>query len=94
MIYISAFAQATGLRAKVPFSLSELSSRKERSMYYIEYTHPLTFDGRASYTRGWVFFETSQYYLGIFHWTMFDRGNTPTERFFMARKEDGMPRKG
>ncbi|GEM_PF-2723112 len=63
-------------------------------MYYIEYTHPLTFDGIASYTRGLCLFETGRYYIGIFHWTMFDRDHTKREKFFIARKEDGMPRKG
>ena len=61
-------------------------------MRYIEYSHPLTFDGRSSYTRGWVFLETSQYYLGIFRWVMFDKDRTSHERFFVARKSDGMPR--
>lgn len=63
-------------------------------MYYVEYDHPITFDGRSSKTSGWVLFETRRHCIGFFRWTMFDRGNTPTERFFIARKEDGMPRKG
>lgn len=63
-------------------------------MYYLDVEHPITFDGRASRTRGLVLFESDRYYFGLFKWTMFDRGNTPTERFFIARKEDGMPRKG
>ena len=63
-------------------------------MYYIEYTHFLTFDGRASYTRGWVFFETKQLYFGLFRWVMFDKNCTKREKFFIARKSDGMPRKG
>ena len=90
-IYIS-FCSKFVLGQKLPFALSELSSRKERSMYYIEYTHPLTFDGRASKTHGWVLFETGRFYFGLFRWVMFDRANTPTERCFIIRKSDGMPR--
>ena len=63
-------------------------------MHYIEYTHPLTFHGRSSFTRGLVFFETRRHYIGVFDWIMFDKNHTKRERFFIARKEDGMPRKG
>ena len=92
MIYISAFAQATTLGQKLPFSLSELLFRKERVVYYIDIEHPLTFDGRASFTRGLVFFETKRYLVGVFNWVMFDKDRTSHERFFVARKSDGMPR--
>ena len=63
-------------------------------MYYLEYHHPVTFDGRASKTHGLVLIESKRYYLGIFEWVMFDRTRTQRERFFIARKEDGMPLKG
>ena len=63
-------------------------------MEYIEYQHAITFDGRASYTRGWSFLETRKFFIGIFYWVMFDRDHTKRERFFIARKEDGMPLKG
>lgn len=80
------------LGQKLPFSLSELLFRKERVVYYIDIEHPLTFDGRASFTRGLVFFETKRYLVGAFNWVMFDKDHTSHERFFVARKSDGMPR--
>ena len=92
-IYIS-FCSKFVLGQKLPFALSEPLFRKERTVYYLEYHHPVTFDGRASKTHGWVLFESKRYLFGLFKWVMFDRVNTPTERFFIARKEDGMPRKG
>ena len=61
-------------------------------MYYLEYHHPLTFDGRASKTHGLVLIESKRYYLGIFEWVMFDRECTRRERAFVVRKSDGMPR--
>lgn len=63
-------------------------------MYFLEYHHPVTFDGRASKTHGWVLFETRQFYFGLFRWVMFDRDGVKLDRFFVARKSDGMPRKG
>ena len=63
-------------------------------MYYVEYRHPVTFDGRASFTRGLVFFETKRYLVGVFNWVMFDKNCTRRERAFVVRKSDGMPRKG
>ena len=61
-------------------------------MYYLNIAHPVTFDGRSSFTRGLVLFETGRFYFGLFRWVMFDRANTPTERCFIIRKSDGMPR--
>lgn len=61
-------------------------------MYYLDIAHPLTFDGRSSFTRGLVFFETKQFYFGLLHWVMFDRGVTPVQRCFVVRKDNGMPR--
>lgn len=63
-------------------------------MKYIEYSHPLTFDGRSSKTHGLVLIESKRYLFGFFKWTMFDRGHTPTERCFIIRKDNGMPRRG
>lgn len=63
-------------------------------MRYIEYSHPLTFDGRASYTRGLSFFETKRYFFGLFYWVMFDKGNTPIDKCFIIRKSNGMPLRG
>ena len=63
-------------------------------MFYIDIKHPLTFDGRASYTRGLCLFESEKYYIGVFHWVMFDKNCTKREKSFIARKSDGMPRKG
>ena len=63
-------------------------------MHYINIAHPITFDGRASFTRGLVFFETRKHLIGVFHWVMFDRGHVPVERCFVVRKDNGMPRKG
>ena len=95
MIYIYQLLLKVRLRAEVVLCFERASLfRKERTVYYLEYHHPVTFDGRASKTHGWVLFESKRYLFGLFKWVMFDRGNTPTERFFIARKEDGMPRKG
>lgn len=63
-------------------------------MKYVEYSHPLTFDGRSSKTYGLVLIESKRYLVGVFNWVMFDRDRTKRERFFVARKSDGMPRKG
>ena len=63
-------------------------------MRYIEYHHPLTFDGRAAKTCGWSLFETSNFHVGFFKWVMFDRGNTPVEPCFVVRKDNGMPLRG
>lgn len=63
-------------------------------MYYVEYERPITFDGRSSKTSGWVLIESKRYLFGFFKWVMWDRGHTPTERCFVVRKSDGMPRKG
>ena len=61
-------------------------------MKYIEYSHPLTFDGRSSKTHGWVLFKTKRYLVGVFNWVMFDKNCTRRERAFVVRKSDGMPR--
>lgn len=60
-------------------------------MYYVEYDHPITFDGRSSKTHGLVLIESKRYLFGFFRWIMFDRGSTPVERCFIIRKSDYMP---
>lgn len=61
-------------------------------MRYVEYHHPITFDGRSSKTSGWVLIESKRYLFGFFRWIMFDRGVTPVQRCFVVRKDNGMPR--